>query len=102
MDQLAITYPYATLTEMSGETIKAVLTEPIPALTEAWPEAPVELDEVVAKALARDREDLFGRVFAAYNGVGRTKTFFKPESPGYWQRQPGRPVKPADLHFSSR
>lgn len=42
------------------------------------------------------------RAFAAYNGAGRTKTFFKPESPGYWQRQPGRPVKPAELRFSSR
>jgi sulfur-oxidizing protein SoxB len=27
MDQLAITYPYATLTEMSGETIKTVLED---------------------------------------------------------------------------
>jgi sulfur-oxidizing protein SoxB len=27
MDQLAITYPYATLTEMSGETIKAILED---------------------------------------------------------------------------
>jgi sulfur-oxidizing protein SoxB len=27
MDQLAITYPYATLTEMSGETIKSVLED---------------------------------------------------------------------------
>ena len=27
MDQLAITYPYATLTEMTGETIKAVLED---------------------------------------------------------------------------
>jgi pyocin large subunit-like protein len=42
------------------------------------------------------------RAFAAYNEGGRTKTFFKPESASYWQRQPGRPVKPADLRFSSR
>jgi sulfur-oxidizing protein SoxB len=27
MDQLAITYPYATLTEMSGETIKTLLED---------------------------------------------------------------------------
>lgn len=40
--------------------------------------------------------------FAAYNSAGRTKTFFKPESPGYWQRQPGRAVKATDLRFSSR
>lgn len=33
--------------------------------------------------------------FAAYNGAGRTKTYFKPGSPGYWQRQPGRPLKSA-------
>ncbi|MGV3663791.1 MAG: fibronectin type III domain-containing protein [Prosthecobacter sp.] len=33
--------------------------------------------------------------FAAYNSAGRTKTYFKPGSPGYWQRQPGRPLKSA-------
>lgn len=33
--------------------------------------------------------------FAAYNDGGRTKTYFKPGNPGYWQRQPGRPVKSA-------
>lgn len=38
--------------------------------------------------------------FAAYNAQGRTKTYFKPGSPGYWQRQPGRPVKSTDLPFS--
>ncbi|OYW77238.1 MAG: hypothetical protein B7Z37_05260 [Verrucomicrobia bacterium 12-59-8] len=42
------------------------------------------------------------RVFGAYNGAGKTKTFFKPDNPTYWQRQPGRVVKPADLRFSSR
>ena len=31
--------------------------------------------------------------FAAYNRDGTTKTFFKPGSPGYFERQPGRPVK---------
>ena len=30
--------------------------------------------------------------FAAYNRDGTTKTFFKPGSPGYFDRQPGRPV----------
>ena len=42
------------------------------------------------------------RAFAAYNGAGRAKTFFKPESATYWQRQPGRAVKSSDLRFSSR
>ncbi|MCF7784540.1 MAG: fibronectin type III domain-containing protein [Prosthecobacter sp.] len=42
------------------------------------------------------------RVFGAYNRAGRTKTFFKPDNSTYWQRQPGRAVKPADLRFSSR
>jgi hypothetical protein len=42
------------------------------------------------------------RVFGAYNGVGKTKTFFKPENPTYWERQPGRTVKPADLRFPPR
>lgn len=42
------------------------------------------------------------RAFAAYTGAGRTKTFFKPESPTYWQRQPGRAVKPSELRFMSR
>lgn len=42
------------------------------------------------------------RAFAAYNDAGRTKTFFKPESSGYWQRQPGRSVTPAELRFSNR
>lgn len=37
------------------------------------------------------------RSFAACNAAGRTKTFFKPGSPGYWQRQPGRAVKSRDL-----
>ncbi|WP_395743863.1 fibronectin type III domain-containing protein [Prosthecobacter sp.] len=42
------------------------------------------------------------RAFAAYNDKGMTKTFFKPDSPTYWQRQPGGAVKPGDLHFSHR
>lgn len=32
-------------------------------------------------------------VFAAYNSDGTTKTYFKPGSSGYWDRQPGRPVR---------
>jgi hypothetical protein len=40
--------------------------------------------------------------FAAYNGVGKTKTFFKPESSTYWQRQPGRAVKSSELRFLTR
>ena len=46
--------------------------------------------------------DPSSRVFGAYNGAGKTKTFFKPDNPAYWQRQPGRAVKPADLRFSPR
>lgn len=42
------------------------------------------------------------RVFGAYNGAGKTKTFFKPDNPSYWQRQPGRTVQAADLRFSPR
>ena len=30
--------------------------------------------------------------FAAYNRDGTTKTYFKPGSPGYFERQPGTPV----------
>jgi len=32
--------------------------------------------------------------FAAYNPDGTTKTFFKPGSPGYFDRQPGRIITP--------
>ncbi len=39
------------------------------------------------------------RAFAAYNRDGTTKTFFRPNSPGYWSRQPGRPIKPSELPF---
>lgn len=42
------------------------------------------------------------RVFGVYNSAGQTKTFFKPDNPTYWQRQPGRMVKSADLQFSAR
>lgn len=37
--------------------------------------------------------------FASYNRDGTTKTFFKPGSPGYFERQPGRLIKPAQLPF---
>lgn len=33
------------------------------------------------------------RSFAAYNRDGTTKTFFKPESRDYFERQPGKPVQ---------
>lgn len=42
------------------------------------------------------------RAFGAYNDAGQTKTFFKPDNPTYWQRQPGRVVKSADLRFFAR
>jgi hypothetical protein len=37
--------------------------------------------------------------FAAYSRDGRTKTYFKPGNPSYWQRQPGRPITPSQLPF---
>jgi hypothetical protein len=33
------------------------------------------------------------RAFAAYNRDGTSKTYFKPNSPDYFARQPGRPIK---------
>ena len=33
------------------------------------------------------------RAFGAYNRDGTTKTYFKPGSADYFQRQPGRPMK---------
>ncbi len=39
------------------------------------------------------------RAFAAYNRDGTTRTFFKPNSRDYFDRQPGRPVKLQDLKF---
>ena len=35
--------------------------------------------------------------FAAYNRNDTTKTYFKPGSADYFERQPGRPIKPRDL-----
>jgi pyocin large subunit-like protein len=32
-------------------------------------------------------------IFGAYNADGTTKTFFKPTSTDYWQRQVGKEVK---------
>lgn len=37
------------------------------------------------------------RSFAAYDRRGKTRTFFKPSNPTYWDRQPGRPVSGAQL-----
>lgn len=39
------------------------------------------------------------RAFAAYNRNGTTKTYFRPNSASYWQRQPGRSIRPAELPF---
>lgn len=39
------------------------------------------------------------RAFAAYNRDGRARTYFRPNSPTYWQRQPGRPIRPEQLPF---
>jgi hypothetical protein len=39
------------------------------------------------------------RTFAAYDSRGRTRTFFRPSNPDYWNRQPGRPVEPDALPF---
>jgi pyocin large subunit-like protein len=39
------------------------------------------------------------RSFAAYTERGRTRTYFRPNNSSYWDRQPGRPIKPADLPF---
>ncbi len=33
------------------------------------------------------------RAFASYNRDGTTKTYFRPDSPSYWQRQPGRSIQ---------
>lgn len=39
------------------------------------------------------------RAFAAYNRNGTTKTYFKPNSRDYFERQPGRPVNAKTLKF---
>ena len=33
------------------------------------------------------------RAFASFNRDGTTKTYFRPDSASYWQRQPGKPVQ---------
>lgn len=33
------------------------------------------------------------RAFAAFNRNGTAKTYFRPDNPSYWQRQPGTPIK---------
>lgn len=57
---------------------------------------PMKLDDTDGTLRAFDPKT---RAFAAYNSSGRTKTYFRPESSSYWQRQPGRPVKSTDLRF---
>jgi hypothetical protein len=57
---------------------------------------PMKLDDTDGTLRAFDPKT---RAFAAYNSSGRTKTYFRPESTSYWQRQPGRPVKSTDLRF---
>lgn len=39
------------------------------------------------------------RIFAAYNRSGKTRTFFKPGSLDYWNKQPGRPIRSSELPF---
>ena len=39
------------------------------------------------------------RIFAAYNRSGKTRTFFKPGNPDYWNKQPGKAIRPTDLSF---
>lgn len=51
---------------------------------------PAKLDDSDGTLRVWDGET---RAFAAYNKDGTTKTFFKPGSADYFQRQPGRSVK---------
>jgi hypothetical protein len=39
------------------------------------------------------------RAFAAFTERGRTRTFFRPNNPSYWSRQPGKPIAASDLPF---
>ena len=39
------------------------------------------------------------RIFAAYNRSGKTRTFFRPNNLDYWNKQPGRAVRPSELPF---
>ena len=49
---------------------------------------PTKLDETGVRRVFDPKTG----AFAAYNRDGTTKTFFKPGSPGYFERQPGRVV----------
>ena len=57
-------------------------------------ELPMKLDDSDGTLRVWDPKT---RAFAAYNRNGSTKTFFRPENPTYWQRQPGRMIKAAEL-----
>ena len=57
------------------------------AQAEGWP---MKLDEEGVRRVLDPKT----RAFAAYNRNGTTKTFFKPESRDYFERQPGELVKP--------
>lgn len=59
-------------------------------------ELPMKWDDADATLRLFDPQT---RAFAAYNRDGTTKTFFRPQNPSYWHRQPGRPIKPANLPF---
>jgi hypothetical protein len=39
------------------------------------------------------------RSFAAYTEHGRTRTYFRPNNPSYWTRQPGQPITADKLSF---
>jgi hypothetical protein len=62
------------------------------ARAEGWP-AKVD-DEGVIRIF-----DPQSRAFAAYNRDGTTKTYFKPGSRDYFERQPGRPINAKNLKF---
>ena len=55
---------------------------------------PMKLDETDGTVRVFDPKT---RAFAAYNRFGKTKTYFRPDSQGYWQRQPGRLIKASEF-----
>ena len=57
---------------------------------------PMKLDEADGTIRVWDPKT---RTFAAYTEHGRTRTYFRPNNPSYWTRQPGRPVSAAQLSF---
>ncbi len=57
------------------ETIKAITEMPIPRLLDANPALPVELDEVLTKALQRDREDRYPSMREFARALGRALRF---------------------------